>query len=73
MHPIDLYLLATRRLDVGDRKGAAEKLSQALGGEETTPVIENAVEALIDPNTRAHQVTLGLLSYQSNKARRKRE
>lgn len=73
MHPIDLYLVAKKRLDAGDKKGAAQRLSQALGSEETTPVIENAVEALIDPNTRAHQVTLGLLSHEANKARKSNE
>ena len=72
-NPIDLYMEAVQNLNAGDRSSAAENLSRALGAKTITPVVESAVEKLLDPDSLAHKVALGLLSYQANKARREDE
>jgi len=69
-HPIDTYVEALEAQRKGDGAAASQKLSQALGAEEVTQPIKGATDKMLTPGTPAHDVALGLLSFQVEKNRK---
>jgi len=68
-HPIDLYVEAQNNLREGERDKAAEKLSQALGSDKVTQPIKNGIDKLLDPETYAHEVILGIIESEIRRIR----
>ena len=60
--PLLLYLHAKDALKGGDRATAARLLAECFGAEVPTPVIENAVDKLLDHDSLPGEVALGLLA-----------
>jgi len=68
-HPIDLYVEAQNSLREGKKDEAAQKLSQALGSDKVTQPIKNAIDKLLDKETYAHGVVLGIMESESKRVR----
>ncbi|HUV52280.1 MAG TPA: hypothetical protein VMW64_04310 [Dehalococcoidia bacterium] len=66
--PLKLYLEALENYNQGNRETAAQKLAEAFGAKEPSPVITNSLDKFLDYGSRPNDAVLQIIATEVSKS-----